>query len=40
MDASEHADATGMIPPMDRLVSTVVEVRKHTPEQIREMHLP
>jgi hypothetical protein len=29
-----------MIPPMDRLESTVVEVRKYSPEEIREMHTP
>jgi hypothetical protein len=40
VEASDRGDATVMIPPMDRLESTIVEVRKYTPEQIREMHLP
>lgn len=38
VEAADRADANGMVPPMDRLTSTIIEVRKYTPEQVRELH--
>ena len=38
LEAASRDEARRMIPPMDRLLSTIVEVRKFTPAEVRAKH--
>jgi hypothetical protein len=38
IEAESKSEVLAMIPPMDRAVSTIVNIRKFTAEEAREMH--